>query len=81
MAACFHTALWLRPPVPQDMINSGRLSAASKPEGLSHHRHSAKAGRGSVRPCVLVLVPTRELAVQVGEQAARFGAPLGIPSV
>ena len=32
-------------------------------------------------PVILVLAPTRELAMQIDEQAQKFGAPLGIRSV
>jgi len=37
--------------------------------------------QGFVKPVLLVLAPTRELSVQIMEEAQRFGRPLGIRSV
>lgn len=62
----------------QDMI-ANRTFELVEQESRAH-RASAPGQRGSVHPAVVVLVPTRELAVQVGEQAERFGAPLDIRS-
>lgn len=43
-------------------------------------RESIKRGQ-PVSPVLLVLAPTRELAVQIMEEAQKFGRPLGIRSV
>jgi ATP-dependent RNA helicase DDX5/DBP2 len=49
------------------------------------HYHEVNAGsqmgRGPVKPILLVLAPTRELSVQILEEAQKFGRPLGIRSV
>ena len=50
------------------------------------HHHEEKTGgkfvRGQkVKPILLVLAPTRELSVQILEEAQKFGRPLGIRSV
>ncbi len=37
--------------------------------------------KGHARPQALIMAPTRELALQVHEEAVRFGEPLGIRSV
>jgi ATP-dependent RNA helicase DDX5/DBP2 len=37
--------------------------------------------QGKANPLLLVLAPTRELSVQILEEAMRFGRPLGIRSV
>ena len=39
-------------------------------------RHKPDVRRNG--PAVMVLVPTRELAIQIGEEATRFGKPLDI---
>jgi hypothetical protein len=62
----------------QELIQSGKLDVG---DVAAPPRRSGSMMRGQVQPPVVVLVPTRELAVQVGEQAARFGEPLGIKSV
>lgn len=61
------------------MLHTGalRLHADGAP-GL-HHRRS-RIRHGPARPAVVVLVPTRELAMQVGDQAHKFGTQLGIRS-
>jgi ATP-dependent RNA helicase DDX5/DBP2 len=49
-----------------------------------HHHEQATGGqynRGFVKPILLVLAPTRELSVQILEEAQKFGRPLGIRSV
>lgn len=47
------------------------------------HTHLTTSGRiqGKTKPILLVLAPTRELSVQILEEAQRFGRPLGIRSV
>jgi ATP-dependent RNA helicase DDX5/DBP2 len=49
-----------------------------------HHHQQATGGqfqRGFTKPILLVLAPTRELSVQILEEAQKFGRPLGIRSV
>ncbi|KAG7342919.1 ATP-dependent RNA helicase [Nitzschia inconspicua] len=49
-----------------------------------HHHQQATGGqfqRGLTKPILLVLAPTRELSVQILEEAQKFGRPLGIRSV
>jgi ATP-dependent RNA helicase DDX5/DBP2 len=48
-----------------------------------HHEQATGASRprGPVKPILLVLAPTRELSVQILEEAQKFGRPLGIRSV
>jgi ATP-dependent RNA helicase DDX5/DBP2 len=47
------------------------------------HQHLVKQTRiqGFTKPILLVLAPTRELSVQILEEAQKFGRPLGIRSV
>eukprot|EP00523_Entomoneis_sp_CCMP467_P007887 CAMPEP_0168720792 /NCGR_PEP_ID=MMETSP0724-20121128/1748_1 /TAXON_ID=265536 /ORGANISM="Amphiprora sp., Strain CCMP467" /LENGTH=628 /DNA_ID=CAMNT_0008767411 /DNA_START=72 /DNA_END=1960 /DNA_ORIENTATION=+ len=47
------------------------------------HQHLQKNERrqGYVEPILLVLAPTRELSVQIMEEAQKFGRPLGIRTV
>jgi ATP-dependent RNA helicase DDX5/DBP2 len=47
------------------------------------HNHLTQHGQiqGKAAPILLVLAPTRELSVQILEEAVRFGRPLGIRSV
>ena len=51
----------------------------------SIHQHlesmGSKANRGFRSPVLLVLAPTRELAVQIMEETRKFGRPMGISSV
>jgi superfamily II DNA/RNA helicase len=56
------------------MITRGKLEVDVVSEG----KFSSSRDRSPMRPAVVVLVPTRELAMQVGAQAEKFGAPLGI---
>jgi ATP-dependent RNA helicase DDX5/DBP2 len=44
-------------------------------------RNGSATGPSSRAPVMLVLAPTRELAVQIQEEAQRFGRPIGIRSV
>jgi ATP-dependent RNA helicase DDX5/DBP2 len=48
-----------------------------------HHEVNAKqrGAGGRTKPMLLVLAPTRELSVQIQEEAQKFGRPLGIRSV
>lgn len=49
-----------------------------------HHHQQATGGqfqRGFTKPILLVLAPTRELSVQILEEAQKFGRALGIRSV
>ena len=48
-----------------------------------HHHEQNHRGRsgGFTKPILLVLAPTRELCVQISEEAHKFGRPLGIRSV
>ena len=39
---------------------------------------ATKSKRGSGRPLVLVMAPTRELACQTETEAIKFGRPLGL---
>lgn len=48
---------------------------------LHQHLESGKATRGYRKPVLLVLAPTRELAVQIMEETKKFGQPLGFNSV
>lgn len=50
-----------------------------------HHHEEMTGGRFQrgqyVKPLLLVLAPTRELSVQIQEEAQKFGRPIGIRSV
>ena len=48
-----------------------------------HHHEQTKSGRsgGYTKPILLVLAPTRELCVQISDEAHKFGRPLGVRSV
>jgi ATP-dependent RNA helicase DDX5/DBP2 len=48
---------------------------------LHQHLKSGKAARGYRKPILLVLAPTRELAVQIMEETKKFGRPMGVNSV
>lgn len=45
------------------------------------HLQNGETRQGYTKPVLLVLAPTRELSVQILEEAQRFGRPLGIRSV
>lgn len=47
------------------------------------HTYLTNGGRvqGYVKPMMLVLAPTRELSVQIMEEAQKFGRPIGIRSI
>jgi len=49
-----------------------------------HHHDQNNSGRrsgGYTKPILLVLAPTRELCVQISDEAQKFGRPLGIRSI
>lgn len=48
---------------------------------IHQHLQSGQANRGFRRPVLLVLAPTRELAVQIMDETKKFGRPLGINAV
>ena len=48
---------------------------------LHQHLQSGPPSRGFRKPVLLVLAPTRELAVQIMEETKKFGTPLGCSSV
>lgn len=48
---------------------------------IHQHLQSGKASRGFRKPVLLVLAPTRELAVQIMDETKKFGRPLGINAV
>lgn len=48
---------------------------------LHQHMQSGRANRGFRKPVLLVLAPTRELAVQIMEETRKFGRPFGAISV
>jgi ATP-dependent RNA helicase DDX5/DBP2 len=61
---------------------SGKTCGFLMPVFHRHESLAAKPVRGQVsRPILLVLAPTRELGVQILEEAQKFGRPLGIRSV
>jgi ATP-dependent helicase YprA (DUF1998 family) len=69
----------------QDMIciaktGSGKTCGFLLPSFHQHLQSRAGVGRAapSRDPMMLVLAPTRELAVQIQEEAQRFGRPIGI---
>lgn len=72
-----------------DMINIAKTGSGKTCGFLlpSFHQHlqargtQRSASAGSRFPMMLILAPTRELAVQIMEEAQRFGRPLGIGSV
>jgi len=47
------------------------------------HQHLQKKGqnRGTKKPVLLVLAPTRELACQIMDETRKFGFPLGVNAV
>lgn len=48
---------------------------------IHQHLGSGKASRGYRKPVLLVLAPTRELAVQIMDETKKFGRPLGFNGV
>lgn len=61
---------------------SGKTCGFLVPVFHHHEQKEATAARGQkVKPMLLVLAPTRELSVQILEEAQKFGRPLGIRSV
>ena len=60
---------------------SGKTCGFLLPTFHDHEKtHKGRSG-GYVKPMLLVLAPTRELCVQISEEAQKFGRPLGIRSV
>jgi len=61
---------------------SGKTCGFLMPVFHKHDQSGNKFVRGQkVKPTLLVLAPTRELSVQILEEAQKFGRPLGIRSV
>eukprot|EP00934_Nitzschia_sp_Nitz4_P003218 Nitzschia sp. Nitz4//scaffold16_size188269//26594//28462//NITZ4_001773-RA/size188269-augustus-gene-0.89-mRNA-1//-1//CDS//3329538461//3208//frame0 len=61
---------------------SGKTCGFLLPVFHDHETNSSGFVRGQrVKPSLLVLAPTRELSVQILEEATKFGRPLGIRSV
>lgn len=61
---------------------SGKTCGFLLPVFHHHDKNGNKFVRGQrVKPILLVLAPTRELSVQILEEAQKFGRPLGIRSV
>jgi ATP-dependent RNA helicase DeaD len=56
---------------------AGRMDAAREAGERADNRGVPRDGRGS-RPTALVLTPTRELAMQVGEAIHKYGRELGV---
>jgi DEAD/DEAH box helicase len=56
------------------------MQEGSTPAGASH-AHNGRGPGGPTPPKLLVLAPTRELSVQIMEEAQKFGRPLGIRSL
>lgn len=48
---------------------------------LHQHMQSGRSNRGFRKPVLLVLAPTRELAVQIMDETQKFGRPFGATSV
>ena len=73
-----------RKAIPQMIAGNDVLGQAATGTGktaafaLPALEHVAAAGRGPVTPVALVLVPTRELAMQVSEAIFKYGARLGV---
>ena len=73
----------------KDMIciaktGSGKTCGFLLPSFHQHLQSRAGVGKGanvSKDPVMLVLAPTRELAVQIQEEAQRFGRPIGIRTI
>jgi ATP-dependent RNA helicase DDX5/DBP2 len=60
---------------------SGKTCGFLLPVFHHHEVNAAQRGPGQTKPMLLVLAPTRELSVQIQEEAQKFGRPLGIRSV
>lgn len=60
---------------------SGKTCGFLLPVFHHHETTAAQRGPGRTKPMLLVLAPTRELSVQIQEEAQKFGRPLGIRSV
>jgi ATP-dependent RNA helicase DDX5/DBP2 len=61
---------------------SGKTCGFLMPVFHHYDQNGTNAGRGQkTKPILLVLAPTRELSVQILEEAQKFGRPLGIRSV
>jgi ATP-dependent RNA helicase DDX5/DBP2 len=48
---------------------------------IHQHLNSGDAKRGFKKPVLLVLAPTRELAVQIMEETRKFGRVMGVSAV
>lgn len=59
--------------------NSSNGGGAGNANG--YRNHGGRGGGPRVKPKLLVLAPTRELSVQILEEAQKFGRPLGVRSV
>jgi hypothetical protein len=60
---------------------AGKTCGFLLPAFHQHLLKNPKPIQGRVAPVLLVLAPTRELSVQIMEEAQRFGRPLGIRSL
>jgi len=60
---------------------SGKTCGFLLPVFHDHEKNKSGRSGGFVKPMLLVLAPTRELCVQISEEAQKFGRPLGIRSV
>lgn len=60
---------------------SGKTCGFLLPVFHDHEKNKSGRSGGYVKPMLLVLAPTRELCVQISEEAQKFGRPLGIRSV
>jgi ATP-dependent RNA helicase DDX5/DBP2 len=60
---------------------SGKTCGFLLPVFHDHEQNQSGRSGGFTKPKLLVLAPTRELCVQISEEAQKFGRPLGIRSV
>jgi len=70
----------------KDMIciaktGSGKTCGFLLPSFQQYLKANPRPHQGYVRPVLLVLAPTRELSVQILEEAQKFGRPLGFRSI
>jgi len=60
---------------------SGKTCGFLLPVFHRHEQNQNGRSGGYTKPILLILAPTRELCVQIAEEAQKFGRPLGIRSV
>ena len=74
------TELWLSLSTRHKKTGSGKTISFLLP-AFHHFLQKGRPPQGYSKPKLLTLAPTRELSVQIMEEAVKFGRPLGIRSI